>query len=37
MISDMYFGVHNAIIIILVAIVPKRIFVILRKYPRLNV
>lgn len=37
MISDMYLGVCNAIMTIIVVIVPKRIVIALRKYPKLNV
>lgn len=37
MISDVYLGVCNAKIIIIVAIFLKRIFIALRKYPKLSV
>lgn len=37
MTSDVYLGVCNAIIVIIVAIAPRGIFIALRKYPKLNV
>lgn len=37
MISDMHRGVCNSAITIIVAIVPKRISIALRKYPKFNI